>query len=61
MLIILLIYFNFVFDILAEAVCCKDHLHCCPNGYTCDTEHSRCQKGFKESHDTTCPGGMFNN
>ena len=22
---------------LPEAVCCNDHVHCCPHGYTCDT------------------------
>ncbi len=36
-----------------------DHLHCCPNGYTCDAEHSRCQKGLDKSDDVLCPGGMF--
>jgi hypothetical protein len=36
-----------------------DHLHCCPKGYTCDVEHSRCQKGFEESRDVVCPGGIF--
>jgi hypothetical protein len=39
--------------------CIDDHLHCCPKGYTCDTEHSRCQKGFEESHNVVCPGGIF--
>ncbi|CAF1325351.1 unnamed protein product [Didymodactylos carnosus] len=29
---------------LADAVCCSDHLHCCPHGYTCDTEHNTCKK-----------------
>ena len=23
-----------------------DHSHCCPHGYTCDVEHSRCQQGI---------------
>merc|ERR1712142_926893 len=27
---------------MANAVCCKDHLHCCPSGTKCDTEHGRC-------------------
>ncbi|CAI5789905.1 Uncharacterized protein PODLI_1B030954 [Podarcis lilfordi] len=27
---------------LPNAVCCRDHLHCCPQGTTCDLEHSRC-------------------
>ncbi|CAH1239032.1 GRN [Branchiostoma lanceolatum] len=30
---------------LEMAVCCKDEIHCCPNGYTCDTAKSRCVKG----------------
>ncbi|XP_031415477.1 granulin a isoform X2 [Clupea harengus] len=28
---------------LAEAVCCEDHIHCCPKGTTCDVEHDTCQ------------------
>ncbi|CAF2034504.1 unnamed protein product [Rotaria magnacalcarata] len=40
---------------LPDAVCCNDNLHCCPNGYTCDVEHSRCQKGFENSYDILCP------
>ena len=28
-----------------QAVCCQDHLHCCPNGYTCDTAQGKCNKG----------------
>nr|XP_014341731.1 PREDICTED: granulins [Latimeria chalumnae] len=28
---------------IAEAVCCADHIHCCPQGYTCETE--TCEKG----------------
>jgi hypothetical protein len=30
---------------LPQAVCCDDHQHCCPNGYTCDTKDGRCLKG----------------
>ena len=26
-------------------MCCSDNIHCCPNGYTCDTEGGRCNKG----------------
>ncbi|XP_047563998.1 progranulin isoform X1 [Lutra lutra] len=29
-----------------EAVCCSDHKHCCPHGYTCLAE-GQCQKGSK--------------
>jgi hypothetical protein len=25
--------------LLPEAVCCSDHTHCCPSGYTCDTSN----------------------
>jgi hypothetical protein len=27
---------------LPQAVCCNDHLHCCPHGYQCDTTAGRC-------------------
>ncbi|XP_057572879.1 progranulin isoform X2 [Hippopotamus amphibius kiboko] len=29
----------------AEAVCCEDHVHCCPSGFRCDTEKSTCEQG----------------
>lgn len=28
-----------------QADCCSDHLHCCPNGYTCNVGAGRCDKG----------------
>jgi len=28
----------------AKAVCCADHLHCCPTGYTCDTAGGTCKQ-----------------
>ncbi|XP_054931187.1 uncharacterized protein [Dermacentor andersoni] len=28
-----------------QAVCCDDREHCCPAGYTCDTQTARCLKG----------------
>ncbi|XP_067412373.1 progranulin [Emydura macquarii macquarii] len=28
---------------IAEAVCCQDHVHCCPKGYTCDPAAGSCQ------------------
>uniref|UniRef100_A0A224YU92 Granulin n=1 Tax=Rhipicephalus zambeziensis TaxID=60191 RepID=A0A224YU92_9ACAR len=28
-----------------HAVCCDDKVHCCPEGYTCDTKASRCLNG----------------
>ncbi|CAF4816775.1 unnamed protein product, partial [Rotaria sp. Silwood1] len=34
-----------------------DNVHCCPSGYTCDVEHSRCEKGFGNSDDVLCPDG----
>lgn len=30
---------------LPEAVCCTDHVHCCPKDYTCDLSKSTCNKG----------------
>jgi hypothetical protein len=37
--------FNVMFLRLQNAVCCEDHLHCCPSGYTCDVKDGRCNKG----------------
>ncbi|KAM5272781.1 progranulin [Ctenodactylus gundi] len=28
-----------------QAVCCEDHLHCCPEGYKCYTEKGTCEQG----------------
>ncbi|KAK7498411.1 hypothetical protein BaRGS_00010365, partial [Batillaria attramentaria] len=28
-----------------NAVCCADHVHCCPSGYKCETSTGRCTKG----------------
>merc|ERR1719483_675252 len=28
-----------------KAVCCSDHVHCCPTGYTCDVSAGTCSKG----------------
>ncbi|XP_048221897.1 progranulin isoform X2 [Perognathus longimembris pacificus] len=31
-----------------QAVCCEDHIHCCPAGFTCYTEKGTCeQNGFQ--------------
>ncbi|XP_048373527.1 progranulin [Sphaerodactylus townsendi] len=30
---------------LEEAVCCSDHIHCCPKGFTCDLAEGTCLKG----------------
>lgn len=32
----------------ADAVCCSDHTHCCPNGYRCDVVHQQCIKASKD-------------
>ncbi|MEQ2162654.1 hypothetical protein GOODEAATRI_022090 [Goodea atripinnis] len=29
---------------LPEAVCCTDHEHCCPQGYTCNMQTATCEK-----------------
>ena len=31
--------------IIFQAVCCSDHVHCCPHGYACDVSHSKCNLG----------------
>ncbi|KAF0305746.1 Granulin [Amphibalanus amphitrite] len=28
----------------ANAVCCPDHIHCCPQGTKCDVKHRTCLK-----------------
>jgi len=53
-------------------VCCSDHVHCCPTGYTCDVSAGTCSKGHlvqmwekkteakqivPEVRDVVCPGG----
>jgi hypothetical protein len=30
---------------LSILVCCSDHIHCCPEGYTCDVQDGKCNKG----------------
>lgn len=30
---------------LPEAVCCEDHIHCCPAGFQCHTETGTCELG----------------
>ncbi|CAH1788059.1 unnamed protein product [Owenia fusiformis] len=30
---------------LKNAVCCSDHLHCCPQGSTCDLKSGKCTQG----------------
>ncbi|KAG8505082.1 LOW QUALITY PROTEIN: Progranulin [Galemys pyrenaicus] len=31
-----------------QAVCCEDHVHCCPAGYRCDTEKGTCEQGARQ-------------
>ncbi|CAM4637272.1 unnamed protein product [Lepidochelys kempii] len=31
---------------LPEAVCCQDHVHCCPKGHTCDPVGGSCQQAL---------------
>ena len=26
-------------------MCCSDHVHCCPNGYSCEVSTGKCNKG----------------
>lgn len=33
---------------MEKAVCCSDHLHCCPSGYTCDVTAETCNKPVDE-------------
>ena len=28
-----------------KATCCSDHVHCCPNGFTCDVKNGKCIQG----------------
>ncbi|XP_077359452.1 granulin b isoform X2 [Festucalex cinctus] len=32
---------------LVKAVCCEDHLHCCPQGYSCNMATGTCEKPMK--------------
>ncbi|KAG7492363.1 hypothetical protein MATL_G00013380 [Megalops atlanticus] len=48
-----------------DAVCCSDHLHCCPGGTTCDLEQKTCKSSKRKTppsekppslpHDVECP------
>ncbi|XP_055983198.1 progranulin [Sorex fumeus] len=31
-----------------QAVCCEDLVHCCPNGYRCDTKKGTCEQGVHQ-------------
>ncbi|XP_042772115.1 progranulin isoform X5 [Panthera leo] len=32
----------------AQAVCCEDHVHCCPAGFKCDTAKGTCEQGAQQ-------------
>ena len=43
---------------VAHAVCCSDHLHCCPAGYSCDSTSGQCiQPNKAPSASMTLAGG----
>ena len=35
---------EFVCATLLQAVCCSDHLHCCPEGHTCNLQAQSCDQ-----------------
>ncbi len=37
--------YTFNYCLVFQAVCCSDHIHCCPSGHTCNVKTSTCQKG----------------
>lgn len=39
----------------AQAVCCTDHEHCCPQGYTCNMQTGTCEKKQHYHHLSTIP------
>uniref|UniRef100_A0AAX7SP20 Granulins domain-containing protein n=1 Tax=Astatotilapia calliptera TaxID=8154 RepID=A0AAX7SP20_ASTCA len=40
---------------LFKAVCCTDHEHCCPQGYTCNMQTGTCEKQRHYHHLSTIP------
>ena len=34
-------------ELLLQAVCCSDHIHCCSEGQTCDVQKGSCNSGDK--------------
>ena len=34
---------------LPKAVCCKDHIHCCPHGFGCDLASSACFRKINDN------------
>ena len=37
--------YEHLYVIVLQAVCCDDHVHCCPQGTTCDVSHGKCNRG----------------
>lgn len=31
-----------------QAVCCEDHIHCCPSGFKCDTQKGTCEQEARQ-------------
>ncbi|XP_029977512.1 granulin b isoform X2 [Sphaeramia orbicularis] len=40
---------------LVKAVCCEDHEHCCPQGYTCNMQTGTCEKKIHDVLISTIP------
>ncbi|XP_018089598.1 granulin L homeolog isoform X2 [Xenopus laevis] len=41
---------------IEKAVCCSDHLHCCPSGYTCNVAAGSCEMPQKKLVKISFPG-----
>ena len=66
-------FISIIYPSFPKAICCSDHLHCCPGGYKCDLAASTCTQGNKtvamvtkkpanqvaDINDITCPGGQM--
>jgi len=50
---------------MIDAMCCEDHIHCCPKGSVCDTKSGRCSKqtvsftSTNSRNNVICPGGEY--
>ncbi|MBN3312902.1 GRN protein, partial [Atractosteus spatula] len=40
---------DFLMPFPTNAVCCNDHVHCCPSGTTCDLEHGTCSSAGRQT------------
>ncbi|KAL8175687.1 UNVERIFIED_CONTAM: hypothetical protein K2H54_004734 [Gekko kuhli] len=43
---------------LPNAVCCADHQHCCPSGYTCNLKAQTCEKQQQQPQSPTAKGAQ---